>query len=399
MASEAVPGVPVPVPVPGPVEPPTPPCDYPQSNPTAHDIVTELNSVTAQAAACTSFYLDTLQSMSNSDIADIFSSEGEDHAQGLARTHQLSDGSVYWFLSYSNVGTGNQGTLSQYRYGGPCDGAHVLQTSPYTVAPMIDGLFAVDDQHPSDIVFLPDVNGADAGYLFVTEEYDQHQVAVYRWSPGEQLQPQGTIRQPYTGHGPNFLFLDLIGDRYCLGVASNTAGTGYLYWADPARLFPGGAVGMMDVSAFEPDPDNFPFPFPIPATDSPCQTKLVRDQTGSWFLLAFRSNPDSAETGGEDWVDVYPVAFSPFSILDPITSVHIIFNPGDTSFASTGTHYVEPSGRLLISSSYRWAEDEGPGDSSFVSRVDECPSWVPTVADPGGGGGGLPIDGPPHHQL
>ncbi len=39
-----------------------------------------------------------------------------------------------------------------------------------------------------------------------------------------------------------------------------------------------------------------------------------------------------------------------------------------------GTHYVEPSGRLLISSSYRWSEDEGPGSSSYVSRVDECPS-------------------------
>jgi hypothetical protein len=35
---------------------------------------------------------------------------------------------------------------------------------------------------------------------------------------------------------------------------------------------------------------------------------------------------------------------------------------------------VERSGRLLLSSSYRWAEDEGPGTSSYVSRVDECPS-------------------------
>jgi hypothetical protein len=54
--------------------------------------------------------------------------------------------------------------------------------------------------------------------------------------------------------------------------------------------------------------------------------------------------------------------------------VHIFLRPGKTSFASTGTHYVDRKGRLLINSSYRWAEDEGPGDSGFVSRVDECPS-------------------------
>ena len=32
--------------------------------------------------------------------------------------------------------------------------------------------------------------------------------------------------------------------------------------------------------------------------------------------------------------------------------------------------------RLLLSSSYRWARDEGPGDSDYVSRVDECPSSI-----------------------
>jgi hypothetical protein len=31
-------------------------------------------------------------------------------------------------------------------------------------------------------------------------------------------------------------------------------------------------------------------------------------------------------------------------------------------------------GILLLNSSYRWAKDEGPGESSYVSRVDECPS-------------------------
>ena len=49
--------------------------------------------------------------------------------------------------------------------------------------------------------------------------------------------------------------------------------------------------------------------------------------------------------------------------------------PGDTGFASTGTHHhVEPSGRLLVSSSYRWSKNERPGGAGYVSRVDELPS-------------------------
>jgi hypothetical protein len=71
---------------------------------------------------------------------------------------------------------------------------------------------------------------------------------------------------------------------------------------------------------------------------------------------------------------VYGVRFSPFAISYLLYSVHVVFRPGDTGFASTGTHYVENTGRLLLSSSYRWAEDEGPGSSSYVSRVDECAS-------------------------
>ena len=68
------------------------------------------------------------------------------------------------------------------------------------------------------------------------------------------------------------------------------------------------------------------------------------------------------------------VRFNPFAITPLLYSAHITSRPGDTSFASTGTHHVEPPGRFLLNSSYRWAEDEGPGDSSYVSRVDECPS-------------------------
>jgi hypothetical protein len=71
---------------------------------------------------------------------------------------------------------------------------------------------------------------------------------------------------------------------------------------------------------------------------------------------------------------VYGVRFNPFAITPLLFSVHVILKPGDTGFASTGTHHVESSGRLLLSSCYRRAKDEGPGDSSYVSRVDECPS-------------------------
>jgi hypothetical protein len=114
------------------------------------------------------------------------------------------------------------------------------------------------------------------------------------------------------------------------------------------------------------------FPFPVRGS---CQVKLVRDGQGAWYLLGFRGNPED-DPNGTDFVDVYGVRFNPFAITPLLDSVHVTFKPGDTGFASTGTHHVEPSGRFLLSSSYRWAEDEGPGDSSYVSRVDECPSAV-----------------------
>jgi hypothetical protein len=112
--------------------------------------------------------------------------------------------------------------------------------------------------------------------------------------------------------------------------------------------------------------------FPLPVREA-SQVKLVRDSEGRWYLFGFRSDP-SDDPHGTDHVDVYGVTFNLFAITPLLYSVHITFKPGDTGLASTGTHHVEPSGRLLISSSYRWAEDEGPGDSSYVSRVDECPS-------------------------
>ena len=348
------------------------PCSYPQSHPTAYDIRRELEAIAENRRHCASFYLDTVEGMSN----DFVSSEGEDHHQGLARTHRLSDDSVCFFLSHSETDPAplpglppDRGSISQYRYHGPLDQEHVQQTSPLTVAPMKQ-LLLFEEQHPSDIVFLSEVNGLDGGYLFVTQEYVRHTVAVYRWRAGEKLELQGEIWQGFPPGGPNLLLLDLVGDDYYLGIVSTNWGWGALLTARARDLFPKCAPGRLDVDAFQPAAAQSMFPFPVQGA---CQTKLVRDATGAWYLLGFRSDPTD-DPNGTDYVDVYGVRFSPFSISHLLFSVQVFFKPGDTGFASTGTHYVEPSGRLLLWSSYRWAEDEGPGDSSFVSRVDECPS-------------------------
>jgi hypothetical protein len=348
-------------------------CIYPGSNPTREPLQRELEGLLANAKKCASIYLDTVQSMSK------FLLHQENHAQGLARTHKLSDGSIYYFLSYSTIG--EQGTLSQYRYSGPTDDAHVLQTHPLTVAPMKQ-LLTIDDQHPSDICFLADVDRLDAGYLFVTEEYDKHRLSVYRWEPSADLTLIGSITHgfPHEGPtGPQFVFVDRVDDFYYLGIASSNWGWGQLLRAACGALFPTCKKGEMDLSAFKPVSANSILPasaesrFPFQVVGSPCQVKLIKDSTGQWYLLAFRSDPPDSETG-TDYVDAYAIQFSPFAIFGLVFSTHIVFPSGDTSFASTGTHYVEDTGRLLVSSSYRWSEDEGPGNSGYVSRVDECPS-------------------------
>jgi hypothetical protein len=61
-------------------------CIYPQSNATRRPIAEELAALSGNAAKCTKFYLDTVEGMSN----DALSTEGEDHHQGLARTHRLT---------------------------------------------------------------------------------------------------------------------------------------------------------------------------------------------------------------------------------------------------------------------------------------------------------------------
>jgi len=358
-------------------------CIYPQSNATAHPIADELAALAANRSKCTSFYLDTVEGMSD----DFPYTEGEDHHQGLARSHLLSDGSIFFFLTHSETDEGDQGIVAQFRYGGPTDGEHVVETDPPTVAPM-EQLLRIDEQHPSDIEFLPDVNRADSGYLFVTKEFVERRVVVYRWTPGEDLvlvdhifqgfpaaipdevlvKPGGVPLSPIAG--PNFIFLDRAGAYYYLGIASDHWGWGQLMRARDAELFPGCRPGVIDVSAFTPAGM---FPYPVLHRTGACQVGLVRDAEAKWFLLAYHSDPPDEEEA-TDYVDLYGVRFEPFAISYLLDTVHVSFEPGDTSFASTGTHCVEESGRLLLLTSYRWAEDEGPGDSSYVSRVDELPS-------------------------
>lgn len=137
-------------------------------------------------------------------------------------------------------------------------------------------------------------------------------------------------------------------------------------------FFPKCTQWGLDISAFVPAAPESLFPFPVVGVVS--QVKLIRHSMGQWFLLGFRSDPPD-DPNGADYVDGYEARFSPYFMISyRLTSVHISLKPDDTGFASTGTHYVEPSGRLLVSSHYRWSEDKGPHGTSFVSRVDEYPS-------------------------
>jgi hypothetical protein len=242
----------------------------------------------------------------------------------------------------------------------------VLTTHTLTVPPR-QQIVMLNERHPSDVVFLPDVNRLDSGYVFLTQEYDRHVVTCYRWDPAAGLALNGDVPQGFPAEGPNFLFLDRVDDTFYLGIASDHWGWGQLLAARDRDLFPKCVQGTLDLAAFRPE---CMFPFPVRGAS---QVKLVRDGEGAWYLFGFRSDPGD-DPHGTDFVDVYGVRFHPFAITPLLYSVHVTFRPGDTGFASTGTYHVEPSGRLLLSSSYRWAKDEGPGDSSYVSRVDECPS-------------------------
>ena len=344
------------------------PVVYPQSHPIGQPIDQTLAAIAANRNQCARFYLDTKDEHS---LGFMGMSKGENHAQGLARTQKLADGSIYFFLTHSVMG--GKGQLLQFKLHGPTQGDHPVETNPHTVAALIEELH-LDDQHPSDLAFLPDVGGPDSGYLFVTEEYDRHLVEVFHWRAGQMLTRVGVLTPFPTGSKdradwPKFIAVDRVGETYYLAVMNDRHMR--VYTAPQAKLFPAPQEGRINLSAFTPNP----VPLPYPNFQGACQIKLVHDRAGAWSLLGFRSDP-SDDPNGADYVDVYRVTFNgPTMTISARASSHHIFLPsGDTGFASTGTHFVEPSGRMLLSSSYRWAKDEGPNGTSYVHRVDECPS-------------------------
>ena len=142
----------------------------------------------------------------------------------------------------------------------------------------MEQLLRIDEQHPSDITFLPDVNDSDAGYLFVTEEFDKHRLTIYRWEPRRDLTVQGRILQGFPAGGPNFVFIDKIGDHYYLGIASSNWGWGKLFSARDCDLFPKCEKGSLDVAAFEPVAPECLFPFPVTGAS---QNKPLGILTGS----------------------------------------------------------------------------------------------------------------------
>jgi hypothetical protein len=344
---------------------------YPRSNALGAPLLDEL---AAFAHGCVSIFLDDSQNEcggcfdggSSCCLADICCNE-EDHHQGLARTQQLSDGSIYFFLSHSGVqGPGDTGRIMQFRYGGPVDDEHV--TGQGVTAPMEQRLLLDDETHPSAITFLPDVNHFDSGYLFVAKEYDAQKVTVYYWKPGSDLQPIGDIFAGLTK--PSHVVIDKVGDDYYLVVFDNTYKNGSPYRAFSADLFPSGTPGTMNVSAFQVLP-YFTF-----KGDLGSQAQLIQDSTQSdssltRYLIVYNSPDDSGF--GDDYVHIRSIQLGDQVTLpqETLSPIHFFFPEGGTSFTNTGTHWVDHSGRLLISSSERWAQDEGV-PFGWESRVDEC---------------------------
>jgi hypothetical protein len=342
---------------------------YPGSNATNAPIGRCIEEIAANRKEVSSFYLDTLQQFSRYILHQ------GDHAEALARTHVLPNGKVHFFLATSYLEQPGAGFLMSFRYNGPLDNAHIVETNPRTVAELIS-LGNVQDTHPSDICFLGEIGYFNAGYVFVAQEYVSRNVSVYHFdfdNPPLLLDHFGDVPFDFPIQGPNLITIDRVDDSYFLIVGSTNWGWCSVYKAKENELFPHLQKRMMDLNAFQPITAENQFPFPITNQEGPSQIKLVRDSTQAWFLLSYRGDPPDREDA-TDYIDIYPVSFTPFAIGDRIQSTHVFLRPGDTSFANTGTHYVEPEGRLLVSSSYRWAEDEGPGNSGYVHRVDELPS-------------------------
>jgi hypothetical protein len=344
-------------------------CIYPGSYATRSPILQAIQEIATNKADVSSFYLDTLQSMSR------FLRHMENHAQAIARSHVLSDRSVVFFLACSFLDTAGAGTLSSYRYRGPFDNAHVLDAQPRVVAKM-EAFGTVGDTHPSDICFLAEVDELDGGYVFVAEEFEKQKIGVFHFDLSGApalLDRVGDLPFRFEKDGPNLITIDRVGDTYFLIAGSTHWGYCQVFVAKESDIFPKCQARSMLLTAFKPLSRENRFNFPITTSKAPSQIKLVKDSIGAWSLLAFRGDPPDRERA-TDYVDIYPVSFNPFSIGPLIKSVHIFLRSGDTSFANTGTHFVERSGRLLISSSYRWAENEGPEGAAYVHRVDEVPS-------------------------
>lgn len=375
---------------------------YPQSTALARPLDQELSAF-ASSISCVTFYLDTDQSQSCDFPCD---AEAKDHHQGLARTQELSDGSIYWFLSHSGVDDpGDRGALMQFRYAGTVDNEHVTGGNVTAVRPQ--NLRLEDEIHPSDISFLPEIDQQDAGYVFVTKEFGlgkdcedcncqnlpnancnactSHKITVYYWEPGSNFQ---TVADIDTGLlKPSHVLIDRVDHYYYLIVFDNTCHVGQPYRAYYTDLFPSGTKGSMNVAAFQALPYQITY-----NGDLGSQAKLVRDSNNNWYVLVYTATPDPDVgcTGcGDDYIFVRDINFK----NDPITLsdgpahlppqagdtgyVHIILPAGETGFINTGTHYVNKNGRLIISSSERWAHDYSDllGDQvSYASRVDECVS-------------------------
>ncbi len=340
---------------------------YPQSTALRRTLTDELD---AFANNCVSIYLDTTESECGCEEdcchVPFLCCNGENHHQGLARTPPLSDGSVYFFLSHSGVNDdSDRGKLMQFRYppesveDGHVTGAGV--TAPMEQQPLI----IPDEQHPSAITFLPDVNHSDAGYLFVAEEYDVKRVVVYFWQPGQDLQPIGDL----TGATPkpSHVLVDKVDDYYWVVILDDTNKVASAFKGYYRDVFPRSTPGGFNVFAFQPV-QNFSF-----SVELGSQAQLVRDGVGNWYVLGYYSPDDDGM--GQDYVEVFPIQFFDDGVAmgGEISwgPVPFFFPGGQTSFTNTGTHYVDHDGRLLISTSDRWSHDQG-GTYSWESRVDEC---------------------------
>ena len=90
-------------------------------------------------------------------------------------------------------------------------------------------------------------------------------------------------------------------------------------------------------------------------------------------LVTRPHNVLAASRKGNDYIRYRHIEFKDdvVSLGDEIGPVHIILPAGETSFTSTGTHYVDHNGRMLISSSERWSHDRGD-PYGYETRVDEC---------------------------